>query len=282
MNLTEIFNANKIDYNKFGLFQKNCYLAEKYDISVIIPVRGRVHLQECVLNGLLASAAKSTLSIAITFVEQSLSPEFDKLETCSYIHIPCNDEEPFNKCLCMNIGFIYGPKANFYLFHDSDLLCSETFFSSIEATFNKNFHAIQCFKKRRVIYASEYLTDIIIKEETPAGVLDENHPNVQIGTEGAPGGSLLVSRYFFILIGGYDPEYFTEYSIEDQFFHDKLSLLAEVFSLNSENLIHLFHHTLGVTKQCDFDIYHEWKELTDHQKLYLIELKSNHLEKFLL
>jgi hypothetical protein len=279
MDLIELFNSRKIDYSKFNLFTKNVYLSESYDLTVIIPVRGRVHFQDSVLLHFHKAAAKAGKRVAVTFVEYSKVPEFDKRDDCSYIHIPCEETDEFNKCLCMNIGFLYGPKSSYYLFHDSDLICGENFFVSIFADL---YPAMQCFKEKRVIYASEYLTEKIIKREEPVGILDENHPNVQVGDKGAPGGSILLSTDFFEFVGGYDPEYFSGYSVEDQFFYDKVSLLCRIKSLERENLIHLNHGTdHAVTKDSDFEIYHTWRDLSEDNKINLIRLKRNYLRQFL-
>ncbi len=280
MNLISLFESTKIDYNKYVLLCKDVCRQPFFDISVIIPVRGRIEFYDTIVDALKLSAENSGLSIAITYVEHSFTPIYFYLNKASYIHIPATETQEFNKCLCFNIGFLYGPKADKYLFHDSDLLCSDTFFSSIY-DFN-GIDAVQAFKNKRVLYASEYLTDIIIKKEQPYNKLDENHPNIQVGTPGAPGGSLLVSRYLFELVGGYDPEFFSGYSVEDQFFHDKISLFDTVSSLDNENLVHLNHGSShAVSKQADFDIYNYWKGLNDIWKFDLMKAKSDHLKKFL-
>lgn len=280
MNLFDIFEQRKVDYS---IYEKELYFKNKadeltYDISVIIPVRGRIHFMTPVFHHLWNSYMQSNGKlINITYVEYSILPEYLRKCPTSYIWIPCNPGDKFNKCICFNVGFLYGPKAKKYLFYDSDLLCYHDFFEKLPMD-NESY---QTFKGRRVIYANSNLTTKFLQGVNLDESVTETHPDITIGKPGAPGGSILTTRENFILAGGYDAEFFSEYSVEDQVFFDKLSILGEVKSLDF-NLVHLFHgDDHAKTKKEDMDLFEIWKKMPQNEREQLMELRFNHLSKFI-
>lgn len=244
MDLYKLHQDSKLDYKIISseLFFKNKE-ENKVDISVIIPVRGRVQFQKPVLDHLFKSIQKPKgigYTISVTYVEHSTLPTYLWKTPSGYIWIPCEENDRFNKCLCFNIGVLSGPKADYYLFHDSDLVCPENFFDEI---LNNISQAMQVFKGKRVLYANENLTQKFLSGSIYDNTLNDKNPDITIGVPGAPGGSIFVERDLFFKVGGYDAEYFTGYSIEDQFFFNKLSFFTEVKSLNTVDVIHLNHGT---------------------------------------
>lgn len=293
MNLFSLFDQHKINYeaHKRDLYYKNIspqlFVSDSsipafYDISVIIPVRGRLDFQAPVYNHLKEAASKSNLNIAITFVEHAHLPEHLRSCQAGYIWVPCEKDSRFNKCLAFNIGFLYGPKAAYYLFFDGDLLCDNNFFKDLWNIAWNN--PIQTFKGRRVVYADETLTKSFV---SGGNIFNSIHVvsclNITTGVPGAPGGSLFVSRDQFLQVGGYDAEFFTEYSIEDQFFFDKLSLFNSVKSLDTVELLHLYHgNSHAKTKDFDMNIFKTWRALSGEEKKRLVEMKSVHFKSFVI
>ena len=101
---------------------------------------------------------------------------------------------------------------------------------------------------------------------------------------GASGGSILVSSELFFNVGGFDPELFTEYSVEDQFFFDKLCLKGCVGFCDypAIELLHLSHENNNrITKMQDWDAFYSFKRLSEQAKTDYIEMKSLHLKSFL-
>lgn len=277
MDLYKLYQDNKINMEALSkeLYFKN-KVEDKMDISVIIPVRGRLEFQKPVVDHLLLASDNSAVKISITYVEHSRVSEYLQHTPVSYIWVPCNEDSKFNKCLCFNIGVLYGPKADYYLFYDADLICRYDFFDQIIANLSD---AIQTFKGRRVLYANEALTGKIKQGAMFDEFLNDKHPDVTIGVPGAPGGSIFVSRDLFFKIGGYDAEFFHGYSIEDQFFFNKLLCFSNVESLHEVDLIHL-NHGSEHAKTPDFhmDILKYWSTISDTEKMDFIKFKSNELK----
>lgn len=246
MDLYKILEDNKTDYKALSanLHFKNKYdtAPEKVDISIIVPVRGRLEFMDSVSNHLqeaIDDLRMNGIFVSLTYVEHSFISEYLGPIKTNFIWIPCAQESEFNKCLCFNMGFLHGPKADYYLFYDSDLVCKVDFLEHLILNLDE---AVQTFKGRRVLYADSELT----KKITHQGVmydefLNDKHPQISIGVPGAPGGSIMVSRDLFLKVGGYDSEMFYGYSIEDQFFFNKLMCFHTVKSLESVDLVHLYH-----------------------------------------
>lgn len=278
MDLYKLYQDNKIDTQSLSkeLYFKN-KVEDKMDISVIIPVRGRLEFQEAVYSHLKKASEVSGINISITYIEHSHISEYLQPTRGSYIWVPCNKDSAFNKCLCFNIGALYGPMADYYLFYDADLICREDFFEQIISDLSD---AIQTFKSRRVLYANESLTGKIKQGAMFDQYLNDKHPDISIGIPGAPGGSIFVSRDLFFKVGGYDAEFFYGYSIEDQFFYNKLECFQKVKSLDKVDLIHLNHPVIQVnTPDFQMDILRKWITMTEQERLDFVKFKSNTLNE---
>ncbi len=276
IDLLDIFEKNKINYKQIQseLYYKNVEREIKADLSVIIPVRDRLEFVEPVYRHLVRAMKASDLSVSITYVEHSILSQHLRNSPEGYIWIPCNTDSKFNKCLCFNIGVLNGPDADNYLFLDSDLLVPEDFFTQIK---NNLKPAMQTFQGRRVLYASEKLT---IKFR--AGAFSDpttlgTHPDILIGQPGAPGGAILTSKELFFKVGGYDAEFFHGYSIEDQFFFDKLSLYNRVESLIGVELVHLFHGIHHAkTEDYHMKCLKSFQEMSEGDKKAFVEIKAEY------
>jgi len=277
---------------------------EKLFFAVIIPVYNRTQFN-AVVNNHFKKAIDSFSSkpipireknISVTIVEHSLQPSHEEITPLwvNYIHIPMKANERFNKCLTHNVGALLNNAHN-YFFHDVDVIIPDNFFTLLFDNINTqlfkyqgfNFKnsrlkntAIQPFTGRRLLQANEPLTNRILQN----GYYDftyyfnEINQNIKAAKPGAPGGSIIVPDILFFAVGGYDAELFSEYSIEDQFFFDKLELIGNIIFCNypSIELIHLWHPpSFGrITKKEDLHLFEIWQLMTQRKKREYIQQKS--------
>lgn len=268
----------KIDYKRLHrVVVKKNYKDEEYDVVVIIPVRNRINFHKIVADH-FREAIKCVpgKKIIICFSEHSSHPQHHSFsgDNESSIWIPALDN-PFNKCLAHNTAASLYKKSKWYLFHDTDLLINPDFFINIFENI-KDFDAIQSFTKRRVLHCSEIVTKEVFSGISTVKNMKGGFGGVDIAEPGAPGGSIFISSNFFYNIGGYDPEFFTEYSVEDQFFFDKMSLYGNIgFCDNPPNeVFHLWHPANRLTKEQDWSVFHAFHSLTKEKKISFIEHKA--------
>lgn len=293
MNLLEESQNKSIDYGevkstcKFNLVDKRTV-----DVSIIIPVYNRTYFNHIVSKHFISAIShynnkkSGHRKISITFVEHSEKPEHEKLclGNINYIWIPKNGKK-FNKCLCHNIGALYSNQSKYYLFHDVDIIVPITFFEKLFLNL-RHFDALQAFTKRRVLYCSKSFTDKVLQN----GGCCENEvtkaietQDIEPGYPGAPGGSIFISKSHFLEIGGYDAEFFTEYSIEDQVFFDKINVCGKMgFCDNPElELMHLWHEASfgSTTKREDFRVFESFRALSQDDKEKFIQISKQKLKK---
>ena len=262
----KLYSQRRIDYNRL---KDTCFFklnkTEAVDVSVIIPVRSRSNFNEPLVKHLKqAMAFFPGKTYSITFVEYSVNMEHEQYCTgdVNYINVPFGGY--FNKCLAFNVGALFSNKAKYFLFHDLDIIMKKDFFKNIFANLEKNPTALQPFRLRRVLYCSEALSKNVISGGISIDALHTKYhgitePNLPEQMR-APGGSIFVSKEQFVEAGGYDPELFFGYSIEDQFFYDKLNLTGGIRSCNDPGIevFHLWHPPLWSSNPF----------LTHHQQIY--------------
>jgi predicted glycosyltransferase involved in capsule biosynthesis len=255
----------------FKELQEDCklYLVPsegKCDISFVIPVRGRQEFLPTMFDAFTKANEKTTLNVCLTVVEHS--HETVHLDYCqengiSYIAIPCEKDDLFNKCLAMNCGAIWSHDSEFLLFHDLDCIMQSDFFDNIMANLEeKQTDALQTFTKRRVLYCNKILTQKILQGGYDYDSLRLNNLTVTLPQfVGAPGGSIFIKREAFYKVGGYDHIFFQANSPEDSFFWRKIATISSVDVCDEpENeLFHLNHpityHSnpkIGEMKEVDF------------------------------
>jgi len=257
-----------------------------YDISVIIPVRGRTEFHKIVTDYFTEAIYNTKLSISITFVEHADGPPMHYWLTKSsvgHIFIPA-DNKAFNKCLCHNIGVISGPMAKYYLFHDVDIVVPGDFFNMLWQNL-KGKDAVQAFTKRRLIMAQERVTRQLLRGERGADFYSRSNHEYMEAIPGAPGGSMCVSKQILLNVGMWDDCFFTGYSVEDQFFFNKLNLMGKLGFCDAPaiELIHL-HHTSDhqlTTRPQDLVALDEYNLLSeDDKKTYMAARKHHFLNYF--
>lgn len=242
--LIECFLGNKQKIiNKIRTLKHSIHDNSQCDFLTVIPKYKRhnhfVKIYEC----LEKCNKASEFNHKIIVVEHSESPEsldFCKNKNINYVFLK-KEEELFNKCLCMNIGSFFN-NSKYIHFHDTDLWMPKDFWKKLKI--NKlGKKAIQSFAKKRVNYLNEEITEKIFSENISISEAVKNSKNWKEGKSGAPGGSLVIERNLFNQIGGFDPYYFWAYSIEDQFFVDKINLFTKFYSCDRPpiEMFHLWH-----------------------------------------
>ena len=142
---------NIIDINRFDVFYKEIKKKKpfkKFDISVIIPVRGRINFVDASLSHLKSAIEKTNLKINVTIVEHSTNREY--YEICKSYGVGYywinSVENKFNKCLCHNIGALLNKNSKYFLFHDLDCLVYDNFFLNLmENKESKKSECLQTF-----------------------------------------------------------------------------------------------------------------------------------------
>lgn len=248
--ITEILNESDFSFKKL---QEKCTIymdnvKRKYDISFIIPVRGRKEFLPTMFDAFIKARDNSKLDVCITIVEHSHERvHFDYCvdNEINYIFIPCEDGELFNKCLAMNCGALWSHDSEFLLFHDLDCIMQSDFFDNIMLNLEeKETDALQTFADRRVLYCNKILTQKIINGGYDYDSLRLNNITVTLPQFlGAPGGSILIKRDAFYKVGGYDHTLFQANSPEDSFFWRKVATLSSIDVCDNprNELFHLNH-----------------------------------------
>jgi len=278
---------NMINYGSIPMIKS--ILKDICRISVIVPLRGRKRFVSPLMRSFM-KAQKPEVDTCITIVEHSPEPEssFVKDEySVNYIHIPCAEEVPFNKCLAMNVGALFSAKAQYFLFHDVDLIVRSDFFLNIDKNVEKKkCKAIQTFDKRRVLNCPSMLTEDIIKDKVNFDDFKEGWRGIyDHGRYGAPGGSIMVDKDTFFRVGGYDPELWHSFSPEDLFFWDKVSIFTKMeICDNPVNDIYHLHHPLQQHTNPDFKdmmaLYKRWYHLDKACKKEICDYKCKIIGKY--
>ncbi len=265
----------------------NTKLPKKYDISIIIPVMGRLEFLKPLISSITDAIKKTDKEINITIVEHSTEPIFKdpvknyKLKNIKYHWIEKREIDPFNKSLCHNVGAILNKNSDFLLFHDLDCIVLDSFFDNLFKLIKDGYEFIQTFRDRRLLYLNQELTNHIINQENYYDFNQINH--VTVGKCCAPGGSILISKQLFISIGGFDPEFFYGYSPEDQFFWDKAATYTQIQSANNE-MYHMFHTSLSTTNSSILNMINYVKDfntLTQNEKIIFLNYKKITIEKYM-
>jgi hypothetical protein len=188
----------------------------------------------------------------ILLVEHSPYPELQSVAEdfhCEYIWLYLDPQIPtmplgqFNKALAYDKAFLFSSPAEWYLFHDNDVLVPKTFWSLLDANVERaKTQFLQPYTHRSLLNLKQAAAEVarenlsIIDEP-----LDESmyFPIVP----GAPGGSLYLSRQRYLEAGGHDPQFCWGYGPEDALFYHKLELLEPIaFADNPPiEMIHLWH-----------------------------------------
>jgi len=222
-----------------------------YDISIVIPCKGRKPLLETTIKVLKHEIAKTDLRIVITLVEHTDSIEFKEYaftEGLGWIHIPLTGGVgsplgQFNRGLCFDIGHLYGPPCKYYMMHDSDLLVPDNFFNKVQFYFNRGAVALQPYSDRFVWQTNQEFSEKLQADLSIFYNGIDEHDVCSRNMPGAKGGSFILKSDLFTNVGGYDPQIFWGYAPEDQLFWLKVESIVSVEYADNPRmpLIHLWH-----------------------------------------
>ncbi len=252
MRLEEVIMNYKFRYSEVKEKSKiKLYNEGDYDISFIVPVRGRVDFLPVLYDAFKKAVLKSEKKICFIVSEidsETKHEEFCKANQINHIFIECEKDELFNKCLAMNCATLWGHQAEYWLFHDVDCIMQSDFFNNIFLNLERvNTNVAQTFVDRRVLYCNEELTQEVIKKGFDYDTLKLDHETVTLPKfVGAPGGSIIIHQKLFEQVGMYDHIFFQANSPEDAMMWKKIEVFSEI-ALCEHPVNELFHFNHPVT-----------------------------------
>jgi hypothetical protein len=222
--------SNPIDYPNIVA---SCYSKTNQNdaqLSVIIPVYKRKEYLNATLRFLERSIQHwdpNMRRVRIHVVEMDMEPECNFVSDLGidYTFIPTNfyRRNTFCKSLCFNVGYLSGPKTEWYLLHDGDIIMNLNFFTILERYFDKG-NLIQPYNDLRVRRLCSGITNAIITDPNNRELYEEYE--YELCGQGATGGSVLIKGELFKRIGGYDPELMWGWGPEDVLFWTKAETLS--------------------------------------------------------
>jgi hypothetical protein len=226
--------------------------------KVVIPTLHRKENLVCVLKRFQnINLPEEGYRPPILVIEHSPYPELKEIveeynvEWIWFYLDPTNPLYPvgqFNKALCYDKAFLFGSPAEWYLFHDNDILVPRDFWHRLDMNQKRTGakflqpYAHRCLFNLYPEPAEEIRKDMK-KADLP--LLVESYTPLQ---PGAPGGSLYIHHSRYLDVGGHDPNYCWGYGPEDAFFFHKLGLLEPIAYADEPaiDMIHLWHPTASV------------------------------------
>jgi hypothetical protein len=290
--------TRKVDYHK--IFSDNNIEINNNpcDLVICIGTKGRHKYLKKTIETINKARENTSLNIEIVVVESDKEPSIEIEEDKIFIDLKTTSTEGmYSRALIANIGFLYrATNAKWFMYHDSDLIMDEFFFSHIDRCLKNNPMWLQPYFGRRVINLSKETTDRLFSGENVNFTDRTFWANTQ-NKAGAPGGSIIVRNDIFKNVGGFDPEIFYGYAPEDSMFWVKLECCVKSIGAIREchqggamyadsedmNLYHLFHtneKSNNPHHQKMHDLLVEFWSCDYKQKLYIIEMKSKILEKY--
>ena len=235
---------------------------------------------------------------SILLVEHSPIPELQEIAEefqCEYIWIFLQPQNPymqlgqFNKALCYDKAFLFGMPAEWYLFHDNDILVPKNFWDMLDQNVKRaKTQFIQPYTHRCLLNLKPAVAEMFREDLTLADQpLDESMYNDLTISTGAPGGSLYLTRQRYFDAGGHDPQFCWGYGPEDALFYQKLELLEPIAFADDPpiELIHLWHPPAQVTNpfriQMDMFVKSFFKQRPEEWKRGYMEYKQEILKNLM-
>jgi hypothetical protein len=223
--------------------------------KIVIPCLGRKENLIPTLNRLqMIDPPVEGYRPVICIVEHSPYPDLQHIAEelgCEYLWLFLDPRDPtlpigqFNKALCYDKAFLYTSPAEWYLFHDNDVLVPKDFWNRIDANVKRaKTQFLQPYTHRCLLNTTPTAAEVF---RSNVALVDQPLPDDLFfpKTPGAPGGSLYLKRERYIEVGGHDPNYCWGYGPEDLLFFDKLKLLEPIAYADEPpiEMIHLWHPT---------------------------------------
>jgi hypothetical protein len=228
----------------------------------------------------------------ILLVEHSPIPELQQIAedfNCEYIwffldpripHLPLGQ---FNKALAYDKAFLKGMPAQWYLFHDNDVLVPNQFWDLLDANVERaKTQFLQPYTHRSLLNLKQVVAQMFRENLTLADKPLDNSMYAPI-VPGAPGGSLYLSRDRYLEAGGHDPQLCWGYGPEDALFYQKVELLEPIaFADNPPiEMIHLWHEPAAghnpFRAEMDYFVKVLFKGKTREEKLDYMRYKQEML-----
>lgn len=229
------------------------YTKELPKRKIVIPCFKRKENLICVLKRFaMIDNPSEGYKPQILLVEHSPMPEMQQIAedyNCEYIWLFLDPRMPlmplgqFNKALCYDKAFLHGSPAEWYLFHDNDVIVPKQFWYMLDKNVRRtNSQFLQPFTHRCLFNLKPTVADMMREDLTLADEpLDESmHTPLSAG---APGGSLYLTRKRYLEAGGHDPQFCWGYGPEDAMFYHKLELLEPIAFGDDPpiEMMHLWH-----------------------------------------
>jgi hypothetical protein len=186
----------------------------------------------------------------------------------------------FNNALCYDKAFLYGSPANWYLFHDNDVLVPKQFWSMVDKNIERadtqflQPYTNRCLYNLKQVVAEMFRENVALADEP---LDDSMYFPLQ---PGAPGGSLYLTRQRYLEAGGHDPQFCWGYGPEDALFYHKLELLEPIAFADEPPIpmIHLWHPPAAgqnpFRHEMDFFVKGVFKQKNREEKLTYIKYKQ--------
>jgi len=212
----------------------------------------------------------------ILLVEHSHLYEIEDIANefnCEYICFKQNEDDSplgqFNKALCYDKAFLFSSPAEWYLFHDNDILVPNDFWGRLDANVQRTgTKSLQAYMQRSLLKLYPHVADMM--REDPA-ILDQGtHPGMYSQKNPvALGRSIYIHRDRYIDVGGHDPNVCWGYGPENRLFYNKLQVFEPIsFADNPPiEMVHLWHPS--VSKSNPFLDVMNWFVSDYYEKLSL-------------
>lgn len=252
--LWELYSEKHLDRTPFSM-KRYIFTQSLPPRKIVIPCLGRKENLIPTLKRLITIDLPSEgYHPSICLVEHSPYPDLKDIAIefkCEYIWLlldPLHPELPigqFNKALCYDKAFLFGSPADWYLFHDNDILVPRDFWKRIDENVARaKTQFLQPYTGRCLLNTLPHIAEMI-RENVSLVDLGLTEEMVYPRVHGAPGGSLYLKRERYIEVGGHDPNLCWGYGPEDMLFFNKVKLLEPIAYADEPpiEMIHLWHPT---------------------------------------
>lgn len=273
------------------------YLKQMPPRKIIIPCLSRKENLIATLKRLrMISPPSEGYHPQLCIVEHSPYPELESIATsfnAEYLWIFLDPRDPslpvgqFNKALCYDKAFLFTSPAEWYLFHDNDVLVPNDFWRRLDENVKRaNTQFLQPYTHRSLLNTKPEVADQL---RNNLELADEKLSEEMIYPirEGAPGGSLYLHRSRYLDVGGHDPNYCWGYGPEDRLFFNKLQLFEPIAYADDPpiEMIHLWHPTASANNpflwEMDWFVKTYFQQLSETQKREFMQSKKQLLEQIL-
>lgn len=295
--LWELYSEKHLDQTKTSM-KRYVYTKTLPPRKIVIPCFGRRENLIPTLKRLNSIDLPSEgFQPAICLVEHSPYPDLKDIAVqfgCEYFWFlldPWHPELPigqFNKALCYDKAFLFGSPAEWYLFHDNDVLVPRDFWSRIDKNVERaQTKFLQPYTGRCLLNTLPQIAEML-RENLSLADLGLTEEMIYPRIPGAPGGSLYLKRERYVEVGGHDPHISWGYGPEDTLFFAKLKLLEPIAYADEPpiEMIHLWHPTAQTNNpfrhEMDWLVKVYYESKTKEEKIDFFQGKKRLIEMLLI